>query len=114
MLHVKITGGAGLVQNFITQAQQQTVKAPELAYACVWIKLVAGGATVGLGHDGNTHAEVALLEPRHTWQRLEVSNGVAPATELIVYAYGAGGIAEFYVESAAVEDVKLPIGCQPQ
>jgi hypothetical protein len=110
MLQVKVVGGAGLVRQFITT---QAIKPPELAYACVWIKLVAGGVSVGLGHGGNTHAEVALLEPRHTWQRLEVSNGVAPATELIVYPYG-GGNAEFYVESAAVEDTKLPIGCQPQ
>jgi hypothetical protein len=46
---------------------------------------------------------------RAPWQRLEVSNAVAPATELIVY----GGNAEFYVESAFDAAQPTPIDCKP-
>jgi len=84
---------------------------PQLAYACVWIRLLSGAAVgVGLGHGGDTHTELTLPDKLKTWQRLEVSNGIAPATELIVY----GGDAEFEVESAYVAAQSTPIGCQAQ
>jgi hypothetical protein len=121
MLRIKTTGGgAGLVQQFISLNQNNQyfwivnnapITPPRLAYACVWIRLLSGTAVgIGLGNGGNSHTEVTLSDKLPTWQRIEVSNGIAPATELIVY----GGDAEFEVESAYVAAQSTPIGCQAQ
>lgn len=108
MIHVDTTGERnGLVQVFGTLD-----KGPRKVYACAWIYIVKGQVVIGTGNGGSTGSDVVLWKTG-SWERLEVSNGVSPANEFIIYAASWGG-AEFYVESAEIHASHGPVGCTPK
>lgn len=108
MIHVTTDGArSGLVQVFGPLGQ-----GPGKVYACAWIYVVKGQVAIGTGNGGNTGSDVVLWKTG-SWERLEVSNGVSPANEFIIYAVSHGG-AEFYVESAEIHVRHSPVCCTPK
>lgn len=90
------TGGAG---NGLVQVFGKLHTGPPLVEACVWIKVVEGKVGVGIGNGGNTHVS-AVIEATGRWERIMITNAVAPANEIIIYTATQG--ASFFVESASV------------
>ena len=96
MMKVTTKGrGNGLVQVF-----GKLNEGPQLVEACVWILVEKGKVGVGVGNGGNTHISM-VVESTGRWERIMVTNAVAPANEIIIYT-AKNQEAVFYVESAAV------------
>jgi len=82
---------------------------PTKVYACAWIFLVKGQVAIGTGNGGNTGTD-QVLKKIGSWELVEISNGVTPANEFIIYSISPGG-AEFYVESAEINVSRVPVCC---
>jgi hypothetical protein len=85
---------------------------PKKVFACAWVYIVKGAVGLGTGNGGNTGFDMVLWK-KESWERIEVSNGVAPANEIILYSFTPGDT-EFYVESAEVNESSGPTGCKPK
>jgi len=95
MIHVT-TNGAG---NGLTHVWNAPGNGPNTVYACAWIFILSGEVGIGTGNGGNTSFDMVLMKAG-SWEVLQVSNGVSPANELIIYSHNGG--AEFFVESAEI------------
>jgi hypothetical protein len=97
MIHVQTTGGAnGLVQVFAPPNGGSTNVS-----ATAYVYVLSGQVYLGTGNGGDTLVD-AISTKTNTWERLQASNGVSPANELIIYSYR--GPANFYVGYASVTD----------
>ena len=100
MIHVTTNGGDnGLFQSFLPENT-----GPDHAIGSAWIYVISGQVGIGTGNDGAIGFD-ALTVTMGQWEFLQAGNGVPPANEFIIYAYGGG---HFYAENANVSPVPLP------
>jgi hypothetical protein len=97
MIYVTTDG----INNGLVQVFGDFGTGPERVLSCAWIYLARGEVGIGTGNGGNTPIDM-VLRKTGSWELLQVSNGVSPANEFIIYAFTPGG-ADFYVESARVQ-----------
>ncbi|MFN0151725.1 MAG: hypothetical protein ACKVU1_13575 [bacterium] len=98
MLHVTTDGGS----NGVGQIFLPFDTGPDQATAMARIFVISGTVVIGTGNGGNTGADAHTRYTGH-WEFLRAGNGVSPANEFIVYAWG--GPAEFYVDKCRVAEL---------
>jgi len=102
MIHVvttdeKLGTGSGIVQAFLTVGS-----GPGHVTSSAWIFIKSGTVFIGTGNGGNTGID-ARSSVTGKWIELKARNGVSPANMFIIYGQSPG--ADFYVDSAAVEQL---------
>lgn len=108
MIHV-VTDGE---RNGLVQVFGKVDSGPHSVVACAWIKVVKGSVAIGTGNGGNTAYDM-VLRKTGSWEVVEVSNGLSPANEFVIYAASPGG-GEFYVESAYIDMKRAKCRCPPR
>lgn len=77
---------------------------PSVASFDVWVWVLQGQVTIGLGNGGSTMGSVTSIGINH-WEHLSTLNSTSPANEAIIYSVGP---AVYYATSANVDLVPEP------